>query len=78
MGSDTVFIEDVTPLTQVTSFKYIRLILMAAYNEWTAVVSNLRKARQEWERLTRVLGREEADSWTSGQIYLAVVQLVTI
>ena len=58
MGSDTVFIEDLTPLTQVTSFKYIRLILTAADNEWTAVVSNLRKARQEWERLTRVLGRE--------------------
>ena len=38
------------------------------------MVRNLRGARQEWSRLTRVLSREGADAWTLGKIDLAVVQ----
>ena len=42
------------------------------------MVHNLQRARQKWARLTQVLIREVADSFTSEQIYLAVVQLVLI
>ena len=47
-------------------------------DDWPAVVSNLRKARRKWARLTRVLSREGVDARTSGQIYLAVVQSVLL
>ena len=45
---------------------------------WPEVVRNLRKAKQKWVRLTRVMGREGEDARKSGQVYLAVVQSVTI
>ena len=51
---------------------------MAADSGWTAVVRNLQKARREWDRLTRVMGRDGVDAWTSGQIYLAVVHSVML
>ena len=51
---------------------------MVAGDDWPAVVSNLRKARQKWTRLKRVLIREGVDDRTSGQIYLEVVQLVML
>ena len=64
------------PLTLVTSFKYLRIVLSAADNNWPAVISNLWRERHNWLRLTRVLSREGADDRTSVQIYLAMVQLV--
>ena len=51
---------------------------MADDNDWPAVVRNLQKSRRKWVRLTRILSREGADARTSGQIYLAVVQLVQL
>ena len=61
-------------LTPVTSFKYLGRALLAAYDDWPAVVSNLWIAWRKWERLTKVLRREGADSQTLGHIYLVVVQ----
>ena len=62
------------PLSQVTSFKYLDQFIAAEDNNWMAVVRNLRRARQKWDQLTRVLIREGAYAWTLVQIYLAVVQ----
>ena len=47
------------------------------YN-WLEVERNLRQARQNWARLTRVFGREGSDSRTLGMSYVAVVQAVLI
>ena len=63
-GYETVFTAYWIPLSPVTYFKYIGLILTAAYNDWPAVVRNLQKAIRKWERLSRVLGREGADART--------------
>ena len=65
-------------LAPVTSFKYIGRVLLTADNDWPVVVHNLRRASNNWKRLTRVLIREGADAQTLGQIYLAVVQSVII
>ena len=62
------------PLSQATSFKYLGRVLATEDYDWPEVVRNLRRARQKWACLTRVLRREGADAWTSGKIYLAVVQ----
>ena len=51
---------------------------MVSYDNWIAVVINPWKVSRKWVRLTRILGREKADAWTLGHIYLAVVQLVNI
>ena len=58
--------------------KYLGRVLSEADNNWPEVVGNLRRARKKWARMTRVLSREGEDAWTSGKIYLAVVQLVLI
>ena len=77
-GDETAFTEYGIPLDQVTSLKYLGQILTAADENWPAVIINLRKTRQKWAQMKRVLVREGADARTSGQIYLAVVQLVML
>ena len=72
-GVETVFTADVIPLSQFTTFKYLGWIITAADDNWPALVGNLRKARQKWAQLTRVLGREGADARNSGHILLALV-----
>ena len=67
-----------SPLSQVTSFNYLGRVLVAEEEKWPAVVRNLRRARQKWERLARILSREGADAQKSGQIYLAVMQSVVL
>ena len=62
------------PLSQVTSFKYLGRVLAAEDDDCPSVVRKLRRAKQKWEWLTRVLSREGEYAWASGQIYLAVVQ----
>ena len=42
------------------------------------MVCNLWSSRKKWARLNRVLISEGTYAWTSGQIYLAVVQLVLL
>ena len=66
------------PLALVTSFKYLRILLLVADEDWPEVVNNLCRARQKLSQLTRVLIREYVDAWTSGQICLAVFQLFMI
>ena len=49
-----------------------------AYNDWQAVVGILIKAWKSWERMTRILGREGANSRVSGVFLKAVVQAVLL
>ena len=69
VGAEPAFTEDGIPLVQLTSLKYIIQIIMEADDNWPAVVSNLRKARQKWARLTGLLGEEGVHARTLGQIY---------
>ena len=73
-GKEMVIAAYGIPLSLVTSFKYLGRFLSAAYNNWPAVVHNLQRSRQKWERLSRVLTREGVDARTMGRIYVAVVQ----
>ena len=75
-GTDRALTSYRFPLSQVASFKYMWLVLAAEYNNCPAVVRNLRRARQKWARLNRLLGGGGGvDYLTLGHIYLAVVQL---
>ena len=64
------------PLYQVNYFKYLGQVLAEEDDAWPAVVRNLRRARQNWVRMTRILIREVSDAQAPGQIYLAVVQSI--
>ena len=55
--TETVFWAYGRPLTIVAAFKYLGRILPSTYNNWTVVVSNLRKARKKWAQMSRILGR---------------------
>ena len=52
--------------------------MTAIYDDWTAVVGNLREAKRSWERLTKVLSREGADPKVSRTFYIAVTQAVLL
>ena len=77
-GAEAAFTAYGNPLALVTSFRYIRRVILANDNDWPAMVRKLHKERRKWARLTRVLSREGEDARTSGQIYLALVQLVLL
>ena len=66
------------PLEPVTSFTYLGQALTVEENDWRAMVCNIQHARKKWEQLPRYLSREGADARNSGQIYLAVLQLVIL
>ena len=50
------------PLEMVNSLRYLGKALTATKNDWPEVVGNLRRARQTWAQISRVLGREGVDA----------------
>ena len=65
-------------LEQVTTFRYLGRPLSATDNDWPALYWNLRKARQRWAQISRVLAREGASPKVSGMFYKAIVQSVLL
>ena len=66
------------PLETVTTFKLlVRLITMMDDN-WPAVIVNQNKSWKKWYLLYMILGKEGADTRTSGHLYLSVVQAVLL
>ena len=66
------------PIKNVTEFKYLGRVLTANNGDWPAVVGNLGNERRSWGRLSRVLGREGADTKVSRAFYTAVTQAVLL
>ena len=67
-----------TPLTAVSSFRYLGRALLSTDNNWPAVEWNLWRARGKWGWLTKILGREGSYKRTAGRLYVAVVQAVLL
>ena len=66
------------PMEAVSEFKYVGRILTSTDNDWPAVAWNLKKARQSWGRMARVLSREGADPKVSRNFYITVTQAVLL
>ena len=49
------------PLEILTELRYLERLVTAGDDDWPVVVGNLQKARNIWERLSRILSREGAD-----------------
>ena len=78
MGAAMAFQAYGRPLDTFLSFKYLGRLLTETDNDWAPVIENLQKARKIWDRLSRILGREGADTWVLGSFYLAIVQAVLL
>ena len=59
----------VEPLETVMCFNYMGRVLTAGGDDWTELASNLRKARNSWMRMTRILIREGADPKVLGLLF---------
>ena len=77
-NSERVFKSYGEPMEAVSEFKYLGKILTATDNNWPAVAGNLKKSRQSWGLLARVLSREGADTKVSWTFYIAVTQDVLL
>ena len=62
----------------VTSLKYLGRMILAADNNWPALVKNLSLARTVWSRMLRILSREGAAPRVSGFFLNAVIQAVLL
>ena len=51
-------------------------MILAFDNNWPVVVANIWKTRKKWDRISRILGREDADAKTLGIFYKVMVQTV--
>ena len=59
-------------------FKCVVRVLKAGDDNWPEVAGNMRKARESWMRVMRILSREGSDSKVSGLFFKAVFQAVLI
>ena len=66
------------PLNLVTLFNNLDWIMMALDDDWPEMVGRLRKSRESWARLLRILGREGANPMVLGIFFKAVVQAVLL
>ena len=62
----------------VTSFRYMGIVILAADDNWPAVVQNLTKARAVWRRMIRILSREGESPRVSIFFFKYFVQSVLI
>ena len=72
------FLEYVTPLTSVSSLRYLGRTLFSTEGNWAEVEWNLWRAWGKWGRLMKIFGREGADNRTTGRFYMEVVQAVLL
>ena len=53
--------EEAECIKGVKLFKYLRRLLDRSDDNWSAVLQNIRKVRQVWEQLGKILRREGAE-----------------
>ena len=63
-------------IEEVKMFKYLGQLLDRLDDNWPAVIQNIRKARQLWDRLRKILQREGAEPDILAKFYCAVIQAV--
>ena len=60
----------------VEVFKYLRRLLERLDNDWSAVLQNIRKARQLWGSLEKMLQKEGGEPAILEKFYCAVIYAV--
>ena len=62
----------------MTSFRYLVRLILAANDDWPAVIRNMAKARAVWRRITNIFIRKGARSWVYIFFFKDLVQLVLL
>ena len=75
---EIVFQIDGVDLETVPSFKYLGRLLTSTDDDWPAVAANLRKARQRWAMVSRILRKDNMDPGVAGWFYKALAQSVLL
>ena len=70
--------EEAERIERLEMFKYLGRLLDRSYEDHQAVLRNLRKARQVWGRVWRLLQREGSEQAVSEKFYRAIVQVVVV
>ena len=65
-------------LEMLTYFKYLGWVILATYDNCTAVVRNLDRAKMVWRRMSHILRREETTPRVSIFFFKAAIQAVLI
>ena len=65
-------------LEQVSQFKYLGRILTDTDDDTAAITNQLKKARQQWNAIARILKRKGANAMTMAKFYMAIVQAVLL
>ena len=60
-------------LSTVSPLKYLGRVLTVAYDNWEAVISNLRKAQKRLAIMLRILGQEGVNAQVFSLFYMDVV-----
>ena len=60
------------------AFKYLGRVMTEAYDDWPTLLGNIRKARNNWGRLSRILSQEGTDPKVLGHFLKAVAQAVLL
>ena len=75
-GLETAFRVYGKNLNMVIYFQHYWQLLYAMDDDWPAFIGNIQKMRRIWACLSRILGQERVDSWTSVHFYLTITQAV--
>jgi hypothetical protein len=76
---EVVFMVEGRPIENVKEFKYLGRILEENDQDWPAVQRNLKRARQKWGMIGRILSREGANEpRTMATFYKAIIQSVLL
>lgn len=65
-------------LSRTRTFRYLGRPVTDTNGDWPAVFHNLKKARQQWALISRVLVKEGASTRAKGMFYKAIVQSVLL
>jgi hypothetical protein len=77
-AKEVVFTVSGVAIETVSEFKYLGRILSDDDSDEAAVARNLKRARQKWGMIGRVLSRKGADPKSMARFYMAVVQSVLL
>jgi len=67
-----------TTFDNVADFKYLGQWMSTNDSDITVVAQNIKKARQQWGQLCRLLTRHGANRWVMGLFYKATIQAVLL
>ena len=78
IARETVFTVQGVTLDSVLEFRYLGRPISFLDDDWPAVYRNLKKARQRWAQVSRVLTQEGSSPRVCGMFYKAIVQSVLL